>query len=331
MKTSLYLLFALLALPDAGAQQSNEHKKADVQERVNIEAQATATVKRPTVDYLQSAAKSSIFVYDGSTRPCDPPPAGTELLPVGSGFVVGIGQKGHSPDQWRGWKFLITAAHVIGNRTDIIVRLNRTDTSSFKCAPLHLLRAGEGQNVFFDDINDSDVVAVSLPDIGNTDPTVFDYSMLLDAPHMSEWEIKTGTNIFSVGYLYGYSGQTQNYPVTKFGKISVLTTEKWYLNPELHRPEQAYIVEMQNAPGLSGAPVMTYGVDIKFNPLRYRELEPYVVGVVKGLLLVPVSDGPTPQLISQGLAAVEPADHIRELLRSIADRLKRGGAEVEIN
>jgi hypothetical protein len=210
MKTVFAVIILLLATSFAVMpQQTNLQKKVEVQEKLNITAEAAATVKHPTVDYLQTAAQSSIFIYDGNTDPCGPTPVGMILLPEGSGFVVGIGEKGHPADHWRGWKFLITAAHVIGSRADIIVRLNRSDRAAFKCKSLHLVRTGEHQNVFWNTDDKSDLIAIFLPDIGDTDPTVFGYSMLLDSTEMSEWEIKAGTNVFSVGYLYGYSGQTQ--------------------------------------------------------------------------------------------------------------------------
>jgi len=184
--------------------------------------------------------------------------------------------------------------------------------------------AGKAKNVFsLDDDAAADVVAVTLPPIPGTDPTVFGYSMLLAPDEMAKSEIKVGTNVFAVGYLYGYSGQKQNYPVTKFGKISVLSSERWYVNPEWKRPEEAYLVELQNTPGMSGAPLMTYGPEFQFDPFRFRELPPYVIGVVKGLMLVPVNG----QAISQGIAAVEPAKQVKQLMNVISEFLKAAGGK----
>jgi hypothetical protein len=72
------------------------------------------------------------------------------------------------------------------------------------------------------------------------------------------------------------SGQKHNYPITKFGKISILSSERWFFSPEWHRQEQAYVVELQNTPGLSGAPVMVYGPEFRFTPFQFRELTPLV-------------------------------------------------------
>jgi hypothetical protein len=145
--------------------------------------------------------------------------------------------------------------------------------------------------------------------------------MLHDPDSMAKNEIRVGTNVFAVGYLYGYSGQTLNFPVTKFGKLSVLTSERWFHNAAWNRSEEGYLVELQNTPGMSGAPLMTYGPEFRFDPFRFRELNPMIVGVLKAVLLAPTDGG----RISQGVAVVEPAYHVKALFRSISDDLKLAG------
>jgi hypothetical protein len=53
-------------------------------------------------------------------------------------------------------------------------------------------------------------------------------------------------------------------------------------------------------------------------------LPPVLIGVVKGLMLVPVNG----QLISQGIAVIEPGENLRALMVQIAAMLKAGGADV---
>jgi hypothetical protein len=156
---------------------------------------------------------------------------------------------------------------------------------------------------------------------------VFAFPMLLDREDMAKDDIKVGTNVFTVGYFFGYSGQKQNYPITKFGKISILTSERWFYNPEWKRFEEAYVAELQNTPRLSGAPVMTYGMEFEPGTIRQRNLPPFVIGIVKGLETVPVKTGLGIVLISQGVATVEPASHLKELLSLIAEGLRRGGGD----
>jgi hypothetical protein len=173
-----------------------------------------------------------------------------------------------------------------------------------------------------------DLEAVAMPEILGADPTVLTSGLLLDEAKMKEWNLGVGTQVVTIGYLFGYSGRAMNFPVAKFGHISIVTDESWYLNPESKVMEQGYVLDLSNAPGLSGAPVFAYGVEIETNPFRYRELPPYLIGVVKGLMLVPVNG----QLISQGIAVVEPGGNLRALMVQIATALKAGGANVvEIN
>jgi len=51
---------------------------------------AEPAAKPVSPNHLQQAAASSIFIYGANTKPCEPPPTGEFVLPLGSGLVVGI-------------------------------------------------------------------------------------------------------------------------------------------------------------------------------------------------------------------------------------------------
>jgi len=70
---------------------------------------------------------------------------------------------------------------------------------------------------------------------------------------------------------------------------------------------------------------MTYGPEFRFNPFAYRELQPQVLGIIKGLELAPVTISAGTFLISQGIATVEPAMHIKKLMGNIVDLLQKQG------
>ena len=91
------------------------------------------------------------------------------------------------------------------------------------------------------------------------------------------------------------------------------------------------MVELQNVPGMSGAPVMTYGFEAYADPFRYRVLFPWVIGTIKALERAPVPVGKNYEMISQGVAVVEPAEHIRALLMEVADSVREMGVELEAN
>jgi hypothetical protein len=290
--------------------------------------QSPQTVPSHQAEFFQKAINSSIFIYGPAQDPCTPLSPDKILLPLGSGFVIGIDKKSTSTtEQWNGWKFLVTAKHVIANQNNIRIRVNAAHESKFICKTIALVTQGQGRNVEFAP-DGVDLVAVALPEIEGSDPTVITSALLIDEAKMKDWSVGVGTQVLTVGYLFGFSGQKANYPVAKFGHISLITDESWFFNPESKLMEQGYVLDLSNAPGLSGAPVLTHGVEIETNPFRYRELPPYVIGVVKGLMLVPVNG----QMISQGIAVIEPGQNLKALVRQIATELKAEGADVgEIN
>ena len=123
---------------------------------------------------LAQIATGSIFVYGPGFDPCAPSPAGQILIPYGSAFVVGLrDKKTATPELWSGWKFLITAKHVIASHSDVIIRLNTANVSSFVCHSLTLETDGLEENVVFAPAG-IDLVAVAMPDIPETDPATFD-------------------------------------------------------------------------------------------------------------------------------------------------------------
>lgn len=278
------------------------------------------------IDAQPAVSKSVVFLYEGGTQPCDPPAPGAILLPLGSGFIVGLTQEGATP--WRGWKFLATAHHVVAGRTDIIVRFNSSDGSRLICHPVKLVWSGGAPNVIVSAKKEVDLALISIPDVPGTDPTIFDIGLISDDAAYRSLEIREGTAVYTLGYLFGYSGHKQNYPVTKFGRVALLTEEAWYRSPAPRNyDEQAYVVELQNVPGLSGAPVMLESPQFRVGAsgnFEYRRVPPHVVGVIKGALGSPLGG-------SQGVAAIEPAKHLKAILRRIADDLKNAGERVKLD
>lgn len=276
-------------------------------------------VQTGTSDTIKQATESVVFIYDSNSRPCDPPPPRTTVWPLGSGFIVGF----ESAKRAGIWKFLVTARHVIGSRDSVILRLNSRDRARLVCYP-HRLSGGTTQIIFAPKRPEVDLVLIHMPDIPDTDPLIFDYSTIADETMYRSWEISEGTEVYTVGYLFGYSGQKQNFPVTRFGKIALLTEEYWYRTQERNLDEHAYLVELQSTPGLSGAPVILRGPQFRIGLTgpQYRKVPLIVVGVIKGLLTSPHG--------SQGLAATEPARHLKEILEDIVERLRREGHEVKV-
>lgn len=234
-------------------------------------------------EFSRLAVNGAIFIYRTPVDPCAPiSPGPTALLPLGSGFVVGVESTDSTPQHWHGWKFLVTAKHILANQSEVIVRVNAANGSKFICKTLAIHPQDNQSNVVFGP-DGVDLVALWLPDIDGADPTVVPSAMLIDESQMKKSSIGVGTQVVTVGYLFGFSGQKANFPVMKFGHVSAVTDEAWFYNKETRLSEQGYVVDLPNAPGLSGAPVFAHGVEIETSPgLRYRQLPPYVVGASIG-------------------------------------------------
>jgi hypothetical protein len=282
--------------------------------------------KSHQAEFARLAVNGAVFIYRSPSvlDPCAPITPGTiVLLPLGTGFVTGVESTSSTPNEWKGWKFLVTAKHVLFGQNQIIVRVNSIDGSKLICKTLDIHTSGENANMVFGP-DGVDLVALWLPDIEGADPTIVPSLMVIDQSQMAESDIGVGTQVLTVGYLFGYSGQKVNFPVTKFGHIAALSDEAWFYNPETRLSEQAYLVDLPNTPGLSGAPVFTHGFEFQTSPFQYRELPPYVIGVVKDLLLAPVQG----QVISQGVAVIEPGANLKALMKQIAGTLKAGSRNV---
>ncbi len=161
-------------------------------------------------DFFSKVGGNSIFIYGTNFDPCGALPPGISLVPRGSGFVGGVEKRGASTSQsWTGWKFLITAKHVVADQAGIIIRVNSDDQSKFICRKVELRMQGQDQNVLMAD-SGVDLVAVTLPEIEGYTSTVVPSAMFIDEKKMQEWSIGVGTEVLTIGYLYSYSGQKAN-------------------------------------------------------------------------------------------------------------------------
>lgn len=271
----------------------------------------------PEPGFFKAASNASIFIYGPHTAPCATQPTAEKLSPLGSGFVVQLERTTTASAQQRnGRNFLVTAKHVIANQPEVIIRMNSGTAAEFVCQSVKLQAA-----IFA--ASGVDLVAVSLPEIPDANPTVIPSSLLIDAKEMTDRNIGVGTDVLTVGYLLGYDGQKIHAPVAKFGRLSLVTEQWWYHNSESKRIEQAYALDLSSSLELSGAPVFTSGVEMATYPFRYRELQPFVLGVVKGLILRPV-DG---ELIYARVAILEPGENLKTLMQQVARTLKDSNIE----
>jgi hypothetical protein len=283
----------------------------------------------------EEVADTSIFIYAPTDMPCAASASSAGARPpvaLGTGFSLFLSAGKKSPEgRDLGLRFLITAGHVIAGRSSVVLRMNRSDKKGFACQTVDLVREGPlPKRTVHQLINQPqvDIAAIRMPNIPDADPTSFNYSMILDKAKLAELHVHVGTDVFTVGYMFGYAGLSLNYPITRFGKVALMTEEYWLRpDPKTGKTtlEQGYVIELQNVPGLSGAPVMLSNPQWSINPKsgvsQTRNVPPYILGVIKDLMLSPAGG-------SQGVAVIEPGERLRELLRAIASDYQAAGAPV---
>jgi hypothetical protein len=254
-----------------------------------------------------------------------------EFLPYGTGCFVGIKDPKNAD---RAFVYLVTAKHVL-QATDhkswlskIFLRLN-TRTGGSEILEIPLSFSGVDRTVFLH--SDSSVDLAAIPCL--PDQVKFDFKILPEELLTTEQDFKTlgiteGSEVFFTGLFSPYLGTRKNYPVVRFGRVSLITDEKIRF---VDRDADLYLVESGSYGGNSGSPVFFYlGSDRNPGMLVVGPPILKLAGVMSGsfLDLQPVSAVETARMnvapSNMGIAAVVPAYKLRELLFS-ADLLKQRG------
>jgi hypothetical protein len=117
-------------------------------------------------------------------------------------------------------------------------------------------------------------------------------------------------------------GERRNYPVVRFGHVALLSDEKVSWNGV---PTDLYLVESSSYGGNSGAPVfLWFGMGRADGSITIDMPNVRLAGVMKGTFLdaEPLREAVTARTLisvaSNGIAAVVPAYHLREILFSPA-------------
>lgn len=209
-----------------------------------------------------------------------------QLLPQGTGFFVGI--KHESRDGYV--VYLVTAKHVLRN----------PDTNKFYDKILLRLNTKEGR-VEYISLDLSKHTILTHPD-DNVDLAAtliyppqehFNYLYITEAYFTNtdilvQKGIREGSRAFFAGLLANfYYGKQRNYPVVRFGYISLLTDEKIEITSSTIAGSKInlnfYLVECQSLGGFSGSPVFFERERIMRDPpYLYASPEVYLGGVLMG-------------------------------------------------
>lgn len=234
---------------------------------------------------IQKIKKSVTFLYTKTTD--------QNYEVIGTGFFIGVNIIKDVSEV-----YCVTAKHVLikgnNNKFDqIYFRLNMKNGKS-EYVPISLT----GYSKLFTH-NDTDVDIALFRCTPN--PTIYDYSYLHEEiiptnDHLSERHVAEGTLVGMVGLFNPYVGNQQDQPFFRYGRISLIPTEKVPIYEENEASEKlinAYFCEFLSFSGNSGSPTFFIfeRVDDK-GRIRSDEPDVFLGGIVKGHY---------PDIIKQGL------------------------------
>lgn len=254
-----------------------------------------------------------------------------ELVPYGTAFLVGVKDR-KTADRF--FVYLVTAKHVLRTPDHkswlpkIFLRLN-TKTGGSEILEIPLSLSGVNKTVFLHTDPSVDIAVIpGLPDENKFDFKFLPEDMVTTEKDFKDLKITEGSEVFFTGLFSPYIGTRKNYPVVRFGRVSLITDEKIKFADQ---DAQLYLIESGSYGGNSGSPVFFYlGSDRTPGMLVVGSPILKLAGVMSGsfLDLQPVGVVETARVnvapSSMGIAAVVPAYKLHELLFS-ADLMKQRG------
>jgi len=272
--------------------------------------------------WIQQDIKSAVgFVYvernDG------------EKVPIGTGFFVGV----NTPDQSGSHVYFVTAAHVLRESTNtqwlpnIWMRLNARKGKPV-LGKFELIPKGKSKNIFTHEDENIDIAVIPLlPSVEAYDFKILSEAMIPSKEQVRNSGINEGADIFFTGLFVAHVGTNKNYPIIRFGHISLMDDEPIDWDG---KQTNLYLIEAPSFGGNSGAPVYAYlGPDRVANQIT-SGTEIKLIGVVKGSFgkLEPVqylkTSGVPASVSNLGISAVIPSYYIRDILFGKEMKAKRG-------
>jgi hypothetical protein len=183
------------------------------------------------------------------------PDNSTNAAPDGTGFLVCVPSE---VDTNFTFGYLVTARHVLRpSETNwlpgVYVRLNLRDGTSTN-VPLPIHTNGAKKNVFIHDDPSVDIAVVPFwPNpFTNYDCLFLPADFITSEADFKSLDIHEGSDVFFTGMFVNHLGSKHNSPITRFGKVSLITDEKidWVTGKT-----DLYLMEANAYPGNSGSPV----------------------------------------------------------------------------
>lgn len=255
-----------------------------------------------------------VFIFTPGKQP-------SEIVPYGTAFFVGVKDSKNSE---RFFVYLVTAKHVLRTPDHkswlpkIFLRLN-TKNGDSEIIEVPVSLSGANKTVFLHPDPSVDIAVIpALPDQNKFDFKFLPDDMITTEKDFKDLNITEGSEVFFTGLFSAYVGTRKNYPVVRFGRVSLITDEKIKFADQ---EAQLYLIESGSYGGNSGSPVFFHlGSDRAPGMIVVGPPIIKLAGVMSGsfLDLQPVSTVETSRVTvapsNMGIAAVVPAYKLHELL-----------------
>ena len=254
-----------------------------------------------------------------------------KLVANGTAFFVGVKNPAEPPVFS---VYLVTAKHVLykPDTTEfldkIFIRINRKDGGS-EVGVIPIKATGDNRTVFLHDDPSVDIAVIPfLPDQEKFDFKFLPDEFITTRETYNTLKIREGSEVFFTGLFAPYLGAEKNFPIVRFGRVSLITDEKieWQ-----GKKMSLYLIEAGSYGGNSGSPVFFYlGSDREPGSLVVGPPILKLAGVMQGTFLdvqeikvVETKNTPI-SLSNMGIAAVVPGYKLHELLFSKELKRQRG-------
>lgn len=260
------------------------------------------------------------------------------IVPNGTGFYIKMDK-----DSIVNKCYLVTAKHVLQRKNGtffdrIYIKVPRLSDSILVFVPIKLELAGKNKSLFFDADPSVDVAVIdTIPDSKIYRIFGLSSTYLITKSDFDSLGITEGHEVFFTGMFTQYLGDKANYPITRFGRVSLVTTEKVFWNG-MYR--HLYLLEASTYWGNSGAPVFfaiqkpavasSDGLTIEIpteTPIKLAGIMSgmfgdYIAGIMSDTTITKVSKPYS--WMNFGISAVTPSYLLRDILFSDELRRKRG-------
>lgn len=283
------------------------------------------------MDIVTALTWTVIFLFNPASNPASQP------VPIGTAFII----QQPVPDKANQYiPLIVTAKHVVNNRTKVLARFNSSQASASVFVDFDLSVAKANNDYWEHSDPGVDIAIFRTPHFSQTKYEPFPLDLVATKEIFKEEEIKPTDKIFFPGLLQNFFGKDLNFPVVKDGSIALIPTEKVPLrvkhgNAIIPTEQELILINAISIPGFSGSPVFLAPVSrTKGRAVMLNGTKPYLLGIMSGFfpseprdtIKYETTDSKFLFQENSGIAIVFPAWRIKEIMEQ--DSYKKKMAEI---